>query len=315
MSPNQPDVRLDAAESVFFKRQLEAIDTQVYDQVYPQYKARSFMTTVAGIPEASKVFTYRMLDRVSKAKVIGPEGDDLPSNDVFGAETSQIIHYLGNSYKWNIFELKLAAQTGTPLDAMKAMSARQGMEELIDSLLSLGDTTLGITGLLKIASGTTTFTPGTKTGGGLTWGTLAAPNATGAEVANDLMGIASRLVENTKGAFTRFKIALPIEQYNYAAQVRIGTVSDTTALKFALATSPYIESIEPWYRCDGAGSAGADRMIAWSPDPKVVQALVPMEFRALPAQERGINMVVNCTASCGGVVARYPVAIAYADGI
>lgn len=309
------EARLDAAESVFFKRQLEAIDAQVYETKYPEFMARGLLPTQGGVPEGAKSYTYRMMDEVGSAKILHNLADDLPRVDVLGQEVNTLIKLLGDSYGYDIMEIKAAAMTGTPLDSMKAAAARRAVEREIDRLLSLGDTAYGIKGLLSLTN-TTTYTVSTKAASGDTeWGTLAAPIATGAEVAADLMGFASDLVEKTLGVFTRFSLLLPIEQFNYAAQTRIGSNSDTTALKFALATSPYIESIQPWYRCNGAGSGPSDRMVAYPRDPNVLSALVPMEFSVRPPQEKNLEFVINAIASCGGVVCRYPVAVSYADNI
>jgi hypothetical protein len=311
------EVRLDASESVFFKRELESIDARVYEVKYPQYKARSLIPTQDGVSESDKVYTYRLYDTFGKAVWVGPGSSDSPVGEATGDEVSQIIRPLTAGYEYDIFEIKAAARQNRPLDSMKAMGARRALEELIDQALSLGVANVGLKGLLNL-SNTTSFTPGTKAAGGLTWGTMAAPNATGAEVANDIMGICSKIVETTKGVFDRFNVLLPIEQYNYAAQVRIGSVSDTTALAFAKATSPFIADVIPWFRCDGAGAAvpgTTDRMVAYPYNPEVVSALVPMEIQFLPPQERELKFKRPGIAACGGVVCRYPVAVAYGDGI
>lgn len=307
--------RLDAAESAFFKRELEAIDQRVYQTLFAAYKARRFLPTQDGVSEADHVYTWRLYTSVGKAVFVGAYGQDAPRAEVSGVEESTLIKPIVSSYGYNLWEIKAAAKMGRPLDPMKAIGARRAIEELVDETLALGNTAQGLVGMIKIPSGTTSFTPSTKAAGGLTWGTMQAPNATGEEVANDIMGICSKLVETTKEAFTRFRVLLPIEQYNYAAQVKLGPVSDTTALEFALSKSPYLESVEPWLRCDGAGSAGADRMMAYPYDPMVMTALVPMELQTLPPQQKNLEYVVNMIASTGGVICRYPVAVAYADGI
>src|SRR5262249_27310008 len=100
-----------------------------------------------------------------------------------------------------------------------------------------------------------------------------------------------------------------------AAQARLGDGTDTTALTFALQNCPYLESVEPWFRCATAGSGSSKRMCAFPYDPEVVAALVPEEFTVHQAEQRNLEFVINCTATTGGIVARYPVAIAYGDAI
>lgn len=305
--------RLDASESVFFKRELESIDKKVYERKYPQLIARSLIPTVSGVSPYQKVYTWREFDKVGSAKIISDYADDLPRVDVKGEEFSQLIKSIGASYQYSIDEVKAAQGMGTPLDDMRAMAARYFIESKIDTILATGDAATGMKGLLNLAS-TTTYTLGTKLAGGLTWGTLVAPNATGPEVANDILGLVSKLNEVTKGLWSKFRVVMPLEQYNYMAQVRMSTLSDKTALQFVMEVCPFIDTITPWVKCDGAGADSTDRIVAYPYDEMVLGALVPQEFEIMPAQERNLAFVVNCRASCGGVVSRSPVAIAYADG-
>ena len=306
--------RLDAAESVFFARQLESIDARQYQVLFSETKSRLLLPTQGGVSEDALVYTWRMFEHFGQAKVIANAADDLPSVDVSGQEQSVTIKEIGASYGWDLREIKASMRGGFDLDAEKAMSCRRAIDRKIDDLLATGSTLLGMQGFLTL-TGAPTFTLGTKSGGGLTWA-----NGTPDEIAADLTGIVTARKLALKGAggaeFDRFTIVIPIDKYALIAQTRMGDGSDKTILKFVLETSPWIESIESWSKCTLAGAGGAtDRMVAYVKDPAVVSAIVPQEFRALPPQQRNLRYVINCTASCGGVVARYLVALAYADGL
>lgn len=307
--------RLDAAESVFFRRELEVIDQRVYEVKYPALLARELIPTLPGIPDWARTYTWREYDKFGKAKIIANMSDDLPRADAKGTEFSKVMKTLGMAYGYDIDEIKASAKTGTRLDQMRANACRFAIELEIDEILAVGNTAHNLEGLLTIASGTTAFTPMTKAAGGLTWGTVAAPNATGMEVAADIMGICARLVEVTKGIWSRFVVLLPIEQYNYAAMTRISSVSDTTALAFAKANCPFLEDLKAWHRCDTAGGGGTDRMVAYPRDPMVIGGIVPQEYTPLPVERRNLEYIINTTAKCGGTVCKYPVSVAYGDGI
>src|SRR5690606_15710607 len=147
--------------------------------------------------------------------------------------------------------------------------------------------------------------------GGKTWGTVGAPNATAYEVVADLMGIAAARVKATNEVFDSFVIVLPIDQYNYAAQLPMGDNANITPLDFARARSPFIEDIVPWYKCETAGSDGATRMVCYARDEEVLGGIIPQEFTPMAPQLQGLKYTVNNIASCGGVVLRYADAIAY----
>ena len=314
MPPNFMQPRLDASESVYFQRELEIVDARLYEVKYASLQARSLIPTQPGIPEWAKVYVWRETDMVGTAKYIGNMADDLPMSNVLGAENTKIIKPCGGAYGYDLFEIRASAALGTSLDVMRATACRRSVEQLVDTTLATGSAAHNLQGLLNLAN-VPTFTPGTKTGGGLTWGTLTALNATADEMALDLMGIASARHEATKGLYGKFTIILPLVQYNVAAQVRMGDASDMTVLQFVLKTSPYIEAIVPWHLATGAGAGSTDRMVCYPRDLEVLAGLVPMDFSPQPVERKNLKFVINCLASCGGVILRYPVAMAYGDGI
>lgn len=304
-----PGARLDAAESLHLKRELEYIDAETYRNIYAALQARDFVPTKPGIPEWARVHTWREMDEFGKAKIISNAADDLPRSNVSRTESSKTIKTVGMAYGYDWEELAASAAMGTHLDPEEANAAAFAVDSEMDELLTYGNATYGLDGILTIG-GTTAFTPGDKSNGGKTWGTLTAPNATGAEVAADLMGIAQKAHENSKGRVLKFRIMLPIEQYGYASQVKISAFSDTTALEFAMSKSPFISTVSPWWRCNSADSAGRlsfDVMQAIPEGlPAALQGIVPMERRSLPAQQKNLSWVVPIVAKNGGVVSKYP---------
>jgi hypothetical protein len=313
--------RLDQGESAFFLRGLESVDQKAYLKRYPMLIARQVIPTFESVEQWASVYTWREYTPVGSAKILHNAADDLPSVDVTGAEFSQVIKDCGGSYQYTLKEIKRAAAMNSQLDSMRVETCRTSTEQLLDSLLALGDANHKLNGILSLdstsitsANRVTLYTLSTKAAGGTAWGTLAAPVATGQEVANDLIGIAAGLVDSTNGIWGQFNIVLPIAQYNYAASTRLNAINDTTALDFAL-KSGFISSIRPWYQCKTAGGSGATRMACFPSDPMVIGGIVPQEWTPQPPQQHNQAFVVNCLASCGGVVCRYPVAVKYADGL
>lgn len=311
------DDRLDAGESVFFLRQLESIDQEVYTKLYPAFMARQLIPPETGIPDWANVRTYRQYDRQGVAQLISDMSDDLPLVDLTGAEFTSLIKKIGDGYRYSIDELKAAQATGMPLDAERAVVAREEAERAVDQILAKGTmplangTNLTVPGVLGLTNqtGTTAFTAGTKALGGTTWGTLAAPNATGDEVAADLMGVCNNLFETTKQIWSKFRILLNPAQFDYASQKRLGSVSDTTALAFARGNCPYIEGVYPWYQIPSG------TMVVFAPDRRVVAAVVNQEYQTLPPQTRGFGWVVPGSIKCGGVISRYPVGMSIVTGL
>lgn len=303
MRNDNDNQRLDASESVFFSRQLESIDQRLYETKYPEYKGRMLIPTQQGVDPDSNVYTYRMFDQHGKAKVIRDASDDLPRANAQGAETMQRMVEIGASYEYTLSEIRRAAKTGTPLDQMRAIGARRAIEELTDEYIALGNSTLGLTGVLT-ASGVSTYS-----GSGF-WGTLATADPD--KVAADLLGTAAKCPEATSERFSRVVVTLPFAMYNIAAQLKMSSQSNVTVLQYVLATSPYIQSVIPWYRCEAAqGSIDSthDQICAFPQDPEVMTALIGDELRFQPPQERNYSFVVNGKSTVGGIVLRYPKAV------
>jgi hypothetical protein len=304
-----PGARLDAAESMHLIRELKYVEAETYRQMYAALQARAFVPTKPGIPDWARSITWREMDEFGKAKIISNASDDLPRANVSRTERTKTIKTVGAAYGYDWEELRASAAMGTHLDTEEANAAGFAVDLEMDEILSYGNSTYGLEGVLTL-SGTTAFTPGTKAAGGLTWGSLTAPNATGAEVAADIMGIAQKAHETSKGRVLKFRIVLPIEQYGYAAQAKISAFSDTTALEFALSKSPFISSVDPWWRCNSADSGGAlsfDTMMALPEGvPAALQGIVPMERMSLPAQQKNLEWVVPVVAKNGGAISKYP---------
>lgn len=314
-------LHLDQGESASFLRMLEDIDTIAYNRRYPALKARQIIKTFVSVASWASLYTWREWDQLGTYAIINDHADDLPAVDITGKENSQIIKDLGNSYHYTLKEIKQSVNTNVNLDAQRAEASRTAIEQGIDDILAYGIPALAIRGVLKLddtsipaASRVGSYTLSTKTAGGTSWGTLAAPRATGQEVANDVIGLCSTMVDDTKSIWEAFDVTMPIAQYNYAANTRLNPLTETTALEWIL-KSGFVRSVTPWFKCKGQGAAGADRIMALpAGDGMVLGGIVPEEWSPQQPQLRNMAYVVNCIASCGGCVCRYPIACRYADG-
>lgn len=304
--------RLDATDIVYFRRQLEFVDTAIYSEQLPENRARALIPTYPNVPDWARSLNWRMFKMVGKAKIVANNADDIPRADAQGEEDVRIIKPVASSFAYDIFEIKAARATGMPLDQLRGIAARFAVETEIDEILARGNTLHKLTGLLNQPN-VATYTLADKGAGGKTWAV-----ATPAEIVADIFGMVSQVIANMKGAggplFQRFVIVMPIAQYALISQMRMGDGSDTTILRFVLQNSPWIEAIEPWHLCQGAGAGDTDRIAVYPRNPLVVAGIVPMEFTTQPPDLRNLEYVINGLATCGGTVVRYPVAMIYADG-
>lgn len=309
---------LDTNQSIFFARQLEAVDKKNFETLFAGILGRRFIPLVEDVAEWANVYTYRMYEMTGNAKIIADGATDLPRSGVKATETSQNIKQIGTSYGWTRREIQQAAATNTPLDQMTVQAARTAVARQVDNLLATGSVAHSITGLLNV-SGASLSIASTKTGAGAGTAWIRAVPVTPDEIVADI----NLLVAETRTAlkqagdevpiFGRFTVLIASTNYGYIATTPRSTTSDMTILQYVLRNNPWIESIEEWWQCDTADPSGGMRMVCYARDPMALGALIPQEFTSLPPQEEGLGFVIPATGSCGGVVVRYRMVVRYMD--
>lgn len=300
----------DASETIYLARQLLEMETTVYKEVFPALRGREFVPK-SPMALGAKYFGYQeeTMYGGGQRKIITDMATDLPLVNVSRTETQARVYPLGRAFAYSVFDLSHAAYANEPLDTTLATTARFAIEQDIDTLLQVGDAAFNLLGLLNQSSTNTYVVPNGVSGSPL-W-----KDKTSDEILTDLNGIAKAAHIATKSADMSTKMLLPLDSYELISTKPRSSTSDTTVLEFFLGTSRFIKSIDPWYACDTAGALGAKRAVAYRPEVDAVFYKMPREFQMLPAEARGLRFVVDCIAEYGGVHARKPKTITYADGI
>ncbi len=298
--------RLDAAESVFFSRELEFIKSRTYDIKYPMLKARQFVPVSNEVPSGATTVTYQQFDRVGQSKIIKPGATDLPRVDVKGLEFTRPVRWGGNSYGYNLIEIRQAMMAGRPLDSKKAAAARRAHEELIDEVAAIGAPDHGIpTGFINDAAITVEAATGE-------WDD---PTTTADEIIGDVQTMWTGIVSDTEGVEAPNTLLVPDSQYAVMATKPRSTTSDTTVLQFILANFPGLTAVMPWYRLKEAGATSKDRAVLYNRSPEYLQQEIPNEFEQLPVFQRGSNFEVECLIATAGTQFYYPLSARYMDGV
>lgn len=300
---------LDAAENVFFERQLEQVRAQTYDVKYAQLKARMLIPVDNSVDPGAETVKYEQFDMVGQAKIINSYADDLPRADVKAKEFRQPIKGIGSAYGFSVQEIRAAKFAGKPLEQRKANAARRAVEQKIDAIGATGDSDNGLLGLFNQPNALVYTVPN----GGSGFATFA--KKTPDEILADLNGVTNLIVTTTKEIEVPDTLILPVDQYSHIASTPRSANSDTTILDYFLKNNPYIQAVEPWAKLSGAGSGGTDRMVAYRRDPDALMLVIPQEFEQFPPQPEGLEFEIPCHARCGGVQVYYPLSICYGDGI
>ena len=303
-------IHLDANESVFFARQLEEVKARTYDVRYPELKATQLIPVNTSTPDAARTITYQQYDQVGLAKIVGDYAKDFPRCDVKGKEFSSIVKSLGSSYGYNVQEIRSARLEGFPLEQRKANAARFAIEQLINRISWFGDAENQLLGFLNNPNVPVDTVAADGTGSSTEF-----EDKTPQQIVRDMNRLVHGIVEITKGVEVPTRLIMPRKQYHYIASTQFSNASDTTILEFFRNTNMYITDIEAVNELAGAGTAGADIMVAYNPSSDKLELELPVPFEQFPAQEKGTEFVIFCHARIGGVIVYYPLSLSIAEGI
>lgn len=307
----QQFIHLDAAQGVFFARQLEEIDTRLYDIKLGALEARE-LVNVKPLNPGVESYTYRSYDKRGVAKITSNYASGSPRADVNGVETTSQLRSVRESFGYNFQEIRSAAFAGVPLDAMKAMAARRAIDETMNSIALQGSAEHGLIGLFNQPNAQTYTVPADGTGSSALWSAKTADL-----ILRDMFGIVDQIPTNTAEQEKPTRLLMPYSRYRLINSKRMGnSTADgvVTVLKFFEMNRPGIQ-VRGALFLDTAGAGSTARMVAYDPNPINLEWLVAVPFESFPPQAVGMEYVIECHARAGGVVARYPMSMAYGDGI
>jgi len=305
--------RCDANESIFFARQLEHVKSQTYDIKYPNLSALNLFPIDTSAGPGAKTITYRQYDTVGMAKVIANYSSDLPRADVVAKEFTSNIRGIGDSYGYDVQEIRYASMTGTSLESRKASAARRAHDQKINALAWAGDADHGLPGFLTNANipGYTVTADGAGGGGS----SKLFANKTADQIIRDVNGIINQVLTQSKGVHSANEVWMPIAQYAYISSLPRSTGSDQTVLQFLQANNPGV-TFKRVLELDNAMSSGTlDTMVAIENSIENIQLNIPMPFMQHAPQQKGLAFEVPCESRFGGVTITFPLAVALADSI
>jgi hypothetical protein len=299
-------LRIDANETAVFLRELEFIQTELVEQVYPEYKGLTLVPISGGaILPGVRTVTYREIERFGEAELLENLADeDFPTADVVGREVSTPVRSVGSKYLTTIEDLRAAASMQISVDTEKGKMARRAIEGKLDRLVMSGGGPFN--GLLTNAS-SQDDTAGATTAGTASWSTLdftVAGNS--AKIVASLRYLADSAFKASKGAFEAFDFVMSTNAIATLGARMDPQYSDKTIQDFILSSVPRIRSITHSARCNGAGASGVDRILAYPRDPQVIDCVLPIRFEQFAPQLSGMTFKTFCHAKYGGLRIKHP---------
>ena len=291
----------------FLESNRSYIESKVYEKKYNKITYADLIPVSNEAGEWAESITYYTMDTAGAAKWIGDKSFDVPLAEVSTGKVSVPVRMGGVGYGYSLEELGTAQMVGRPLTEMKASGARRASEEFIQNVAMTGDADVGFEGFINNSNVPT----GNATNG--TWST-----ATAAEILQDINDLFSSVNEDTNDNEMADTLVLPIAQWNLIMSTPRSADSDTTIAQYVVANSPFISSLDRIKKITelkGAGVGATDRMMVYTNDPDKVVFHVPMPYKFLPTQPKGLGFEVPGMFRVASVEFRYPLSAAYSDGI
>lgn len=304
--------RLDANETIYFARQLEFVRSRVYEIKRPNLSAFEAFPIDTSVPDWAETVTYTMYDATGLAKIIASYADDLPMVGVNGKQFTNPVRTLGIAYGWSTAEIRAAAASRLNLRTEKAVMARKGNDIKAHQIAWYGDTVAGLPGFLTNANIPAYTVPADGTGASKAWSTKTAD-----QIIRDMNGVVNQVRTQSLGIHAANELWLPLSQSTYINSVPRSTTSDTTILQFFRENNPDV-TIRTYLELANVtvgGYGGQNLMVAIEKNLENLEFVIPMPFSEQPPQANNLSWKVPCESRVGGVVVRYPLAMAIGAGI
>lgn len=303
-------VNLDAAGDIFFGRQLEYIQTKIYEFQYPALKSFQLIPVSYDAPAGAEYITATQFQAVGRARIIQSYADDLPEAGLIGTQLTNPVQGIGTSYRYSYQEIRAAQMNNLPLPLRLAEAARRANDQLVDNLAFYGNPAVGMTGLFNNPNVPTQTVPADGTGGNTEW-SFKTPD----QILRDMNLIVNQIVVQSNEVEMPDTLLLPLEQYTLIASTPRSANSDTTILNYFLMNNPFITRVEALPKLDAAGTDGADIMIAYEKNANKLEMVIPLPFTQHAPQERNLEFVIPCESRFGGVSIYYPLSLIIGEGI
>lgn len=285
-------------------RELDYVKKQVYERKFPQMKILELIPRDSEAPEHAETITYRYHDAVGMAKVIANYADDLPRVDVTGKEQTVKVYTVADSYGYNYRELAASVATGANLPIRKAEAARRAVEIKLNKIALFGDAAHNIYGLANHPNIGVTTLPSQKN-----WLT---DNPTAEELLADVNAMYDAVLMQSKNVHMPNAFLLSIRHASILKRKTLPDSGGKTVWQRLHEDYPDMRFVE-LAELGATGFGGRSKMFMGEFDANNLHLDVPQAFMQHPAEQRGLEIVVACTATTAGLVVHYPLALTYAE--
>lgn len=314
----------DAANSTQMAREMEYVYKKTYDREFAELAMGEgkILPFDQSIPAGHLTYVYYSYEGTGKAKYLNAyAARDLPRVGISRTRHVGSIKTMGNSWGYNIEDLKAAAlnETQFSLDKSLADAAKRGHVQLRNETGLFGDAAHNLPGLLNHPSITQTPAPDDGSGN-TTWRTKAP-----LDIIADFSILINTIPDQTTNVHNANRVLLPGNMHAYLRNLPadLGNSSNVSVLKYVQdnyndGNSP--NKIEFGILLElrsslSAGNLSTDYALAYHMSEDTGTLVVPQMFEQMDPDWDGLEVTVATHSSCGGVKLTRELAYSIMTGI
>lgn len=311
-------MRFDGVEaaSVFFARELDQVKAKTYDRQYPELSALACFPITSEVNEGAETTTFYSYDATGMAEIINNYATDLPRVDVKGEAHTANIRSIGDSYGYNVQEMRASRMAGKSLDARKGAAARRASDYAVNKIAFAGDSKHNLIGIFSADNDIPIYTLSEVEVNGVKYTDFE--HKTAEQILNDINGMQKFIDKITMSIEKPDTLALPSYIYMDLATRRIPD-TEITVLSFIKEHAPYLKNFESMPELQSTATdinkSGKNVALMYTKDPEKFSLEIPLPFYQYPIQVTKLETEVPCEQRTAGLIIYYPLSMLLAYGI
>jgi hypothetical protein len=289
----------------FTRNMTEYIDNVLEMEDFPETTFRKVFSFKTDIPAGDDTYTKHEFSATGQAEWLDEYGHNIPMLKTGVAPTTRNLLPLGQGYRITRGEILRATQARMPISTEKPRVAREIVEEKLDRVFWLGDTAVGIYGLLTHPS----IPAADATTGN--WS-----SATAAQIRTDILTGLNARINATIDANTQYQIGVPLAQYLVLTQTELNTYTTETVADWLVRKIPQVTGFFATNRLKEASADDDDYAVFVPQGAKWGYGLMSQDATSIgPHQGTLLGEDYLIEARVGGFFTLKPLKFALLEGI
>jgi len=289
----------------FTRNQLETLEATIYDVLYSNpLDAFRMIPLNTSEPAGATQSSYRMIERLGAAKVVGDGAQDRPKIDVDMTKTTLNVIEVGSSYGWTVGNVEQGGISDFNYVVDVARASAESIALAHNEYALVGGSGVeggdaSVTGFLNNAS----VNDATLTDAD--WTAITGPNAY--VTITDLI---HQVITQSAGRHRATNVELSVFAYNVVAKLLLNSTTSQTVLAALQQNYPGI-TFSMSASLTGRGTAGVDLLVAYERSSANAEYRASVVYDEASADKQGFAFTTQTRGKMFGTAVRYPLSMAY----